>query len=154
MNIVSATSSALGVARQAFKRHGLKLGLLGLALVLGVSAAAPAAHAYYYRYGHPYWGPPVYYLPPPVYYVPPPPVYYAPPPVVVVPAPTATVAPVTPAPTASVTPAPTASVTPAPAGSPDAQCQDYQTTTTVNGQPQASHGTACRQPDGTWKIIN
>jgi hypothetical protein len=153
MIAVSAMSAALGVARRALKRHALKLGLLGLALMLGVSAAAPSAHAYYYRYGRPYWGPPVYYLPPPVYYVPPP-VYYAPPPVVVVPAPTATVAPVTPAPTGSVTPAPTASVTPVPTGSADPQCQEYQTTTSVNGQSQPSHGTACRQPDGTWKIIN
>lgn len=32
-------------------------------------------------------------------------------------------------------------------------CRDYNATIFVDGQPQAARGTACRQPDGTWKPI-
>jgi hypothetical protein len=35
-----------------------------------------------------------------------------------------------------------------------AYCREFQTTTLVNGQPQPSYGTACRQPDGAWKIVS
>jgi surface antigen len=31
-------------------------------------------------------------------------------------------------------------------------CREYQQTITVGGEKQQSYGTACRQPDGTWKI--
>jgi len=31
-------------------------------------------------------------------------------------------------------------------------CREYQQTITVGGEAQQSYGTACRQPDGTWKI--
>jgi hypothetical protein len=60
----------------------------------------------------------------------PPPVVYAPPPVVYAPAP--------------------AAYAPAPAAQ---NCRQYQTTIQVNGQPQQSYGTACQQPDGTWRIV-
>ncbi len=30
-------------------------------------------------------------------------------------------------------------------------CREFQQTVTINGQPQQSYGTACRQPDGSWK---
>lgn len=33
-------------------------------------------------------------------------------------------------------------------------CREYQQTVTVQGQTQQAYGTACRQPDGSWKIIN
>lgn len=33
-------------------------------------------------------------------------------------------------------------------------CREYQQTVVVGGQSQSAYGTACRQPDGTWKIIN
>jgi surface antigen len=33
-------------------------------------------------------------------------------------------------------------------------CREYQQTITIGGQPHQSYGTACRQPDGSWKIIN
>jgi surface antigen len=33
-------------------------------------------------------------------------------------------------------------------------CREYQTTATVGGRPQQVYGTACRQPDGAWKIMN
>jgi len=35
----------------------------------------------------------------------------------------------------------------------DQTCREYQSTTTIDGRPQASYGTACLQPDGTWHIV-
>ncbi|BCR07025.1 17 kDa surface antigen [Desulfuromonas versatilis] len=32
-------------------------------------------------------------------------------------------------------------------------CREYIQTVTVGGQRQQAYGTACRQPDGTWKIV-
>jgi len=34
-----------------------------------------------------------------------------------------------------------------------AYCREYQTTVNVGGQNQQAYGTACRQPDGTWKVV-
>jgi hypothetical protein len=70
-------------------------------------------------------GAPVYY-PPPVYYYPPP-VYYYPPPTYP-PLPSATTAP-------------------------QQNCREYQTTTIIGGRPQPAYGTACLQPDGTWRVV-
>ncbi len=33
-------------------------------------------------------------------------------------------------------------------------CREYQTTVTIEGQTQQAYGTACREPDGSWKIVN
>ena len=33
-------------------------------------------------------------------------------------------------------------------------CREYQTTVTVNGKTQNAYGKACRQPDGSWKIVS
>src|SRR5262245_55125658 len=33
-------------------------------------------------------------------------------------------------------------------------CREYQQTVTIDGKPERSHGTACRQPDGSWKIVS
>jgi surface antigen len=33
-------------------------------------------------------------------------------------------------------------------------CREYQTTVTVQGKTERASGTACRQPDGTWKIVS
>lgn len=33
-------------------------------------------------------------------------------------------------------------------------CREYQTTVTVGGQTEEAYGTACRQPDGSWKVTN
>ncbi len=33
-------------------------------------------------------------------------------------------------------------------------CREFQQTVTIGGQPQTAYGTACRQPDGSWKIVN
>lgn len=32
-------------------------------------------------------------------------------------------------------------------------CREYQTTVMVGGAPQPAYGTACRMPDGTWRIV-
>jgi surface antigen len=33
-------------------------------------------------------------------------------------------------------------------------CREYQQTVTIGGKPEQSYGTACRQPDGSWKTVN
>lgn len=33
-------------------------------------------------------------------------------------------------------------------------CREYQQTITIGGEAETAYGTACRMPDGTWKIIN
>lgn len=33
-------------------------------------------------------------------------------------------------------------------------CREYQTAATIGGRVQHVYGTACRQPDGAWKIVN
>jgi surface antigen len=35
-----------------------------------------------------------------------------------------------------------------------AYCREYQQTISVGGQTQRAYGQACRQPDGSWKIVN
>jgi surface antigen len=35
-----------------------------------------------------------------------------------------------------------------------AYCREYQTTATIGGEAQQTYGTACRQPDGQWKLMN
>ncbi len=32
-------------------------------------------------------------------------------------------------------------------------CREFQQTITVSGRTETAYGTACRQPDGTWKIV-
>ena len=32
-------------------------------------------------------------------------------------------------------------------------CREYQTTINVGGKTESAYGTACRQPDGSWRII-
>lgn len=47
-------------------------------------------------------------------------------------------------------------VTPEPAyqKSDNTYCREYQQTVTIGGKTEEAYGTACRQPDGTWKIVN
>jgi len=49
------------------------------------------------------------------------------------------------------------SVTPLRAGT-DTQtgqmCREFQTQIVVGGQTQQAYGTACRQPDGSWRIVS
>ena len=32
-------------------------------------------------------------------------------------------------------------------------CREYQTVATIDGKQQKMYGTACRQPDGSWKVV-
>jgi len=82
-----------------------------------------------------------YYPPPPVYYAPP--AYYAPPPVVYTQPPGP----------AYVSP-PTTQAPPAAAAPMAGNCREYTSQTMIGGQPQQTVGTACQQPDGTWRIQN
>jgi surface antigen len=34
-----------------------------------------------------------------------------------------------------------------------AYCREFQQTVVIGGKTQQAYGTACRQPDGTWKVI-
>jgi surface antigen len=33
-------------------------------------------------------------------------------------------------------------------------CREYEQSVTIGGKPQKSHGTACRQPDGSWQLVS
>ena len=33
-------------------------------------------------------------------------------------------------------------------------CREYQQTVTVGGSTERAYGTACRQPDGSWRVVN
>jgi len=33
-------------------------------------------------------------------------------------------------------------------------CREYETTVVVDGREERAYGRACRQPDGTWQIVN
>jgi surface antigen len=33
-------------------------------------------------------------------------------------------------------------------------CREYRSTADISGKKQQIYGTACRQPDGAWKIVN
>jgi surface antigen len=33
-------------------------------------------------------------------------------------------------------------------------CREFQSEVTVGGEKQNAHGTACREPDGSWRIVN
>lgn len=35
-----------------------------------------------------------------------------------------------------------------------AYCREYNQTIVVGGKTQSGYGTACQQPDGTWKVVN
>lgn len=33
-------------------------------------------------------------------------------------------------------------------------CREYQQTVNIGGRTEQAYGTACRQPDGSWKVVN
>lgn len=144
----------------------LKLAVLAVAAWAGLAALPPPAAAdsfsfsystgrhypYYGRHyhGHRHYGPPrhAYYYGPRYYHPPPRVVYYhphylpvAPPPVVYVPVPRGP----------AVAAHPATPVYQTPQGQ---YCREYQATLNIGGAAQASHGTACLQPDGTWRLMN
>ncbi len=109
--------------------------LAGVGLATALPSPAQARGFVSFGIGFPLLPGPSYYYPPPpvVAYPPPAPVYYAPAP--------------------AYAPPPAAAYAP-PAAEPQGECREYQSTTTIAGQPESVVGTACRQPDGTWRIIN
>ena len=112
---------------------------------VGVGFGFPIGFPGYYYPPYPY----PYYYPPPPY---PPPAYY--PPSGPYP-PSAPPAPggYTPS---TATPAPPITYTPRRPWT-DAsgrQCREYQTTRDVQGRSTKVYGTACRDPDGQWRIVN
>ncbi|HWK44740.1 MAG TPA: hypothetical protein VNT30_08455 [Stellaceae bacterium] len=112
--------------------------LLGTALIAGLLASSvvgstPASARAFFSVGV---GLPMVAPPPPYYYYPPEyyaPTYYYAPPVYAAPAP-------------AYAPQPAAAVS-------HDYCREYQSTQVINGQPQNVVGTACRQPDGSWRIV-
>ena len=34
-----------------------------------------------------------------------------------------------------------------------AYCREFQQTVSIGGKAESAYGTACRQPDGTWKVV-
>ncbi len=82
------------------------------------------------------FGFPLFFYGPPAYYAPPPP-YYAPPPVVYAPAPTLYATP----------------ASPPYVGSSGASCQQFQSFGLINGRRERIYGTACQQPDGSWRVV-
>ena len=119
-----ATGASVAVSQPADARVVFRVGIGGPVYYPGYYYPPP-----YYAYGYP-----------PAYYYPPPPVVYAQPPVAYQPAPGAPIA---------------ANPASAPYTAANGQtCREYQSTVTVDGQPQDTHGTACLQPDGTWHIVN
>jgi len=116
-----------------------RIGLTALASLALFSASEQQAYARviigggvivgqpYYAYP-PYYGYP-YYAYPPSYYAPPPPAYtYQAPP---------------PAPTDSYYTGPN-----------NQYCREYHHSVVIDGQTRQAYGHACRQPDGTWHIID
>jgi len=37
---------------------------------------------------------------------------------------------------------------------PSGPCREFTVQAVIGGQPETVYGTACRQPDGSWKTIN
>lgn len=37
---------------------------------------------------------------------------------------------------------------------PKGYCREYQMEAVIAGKPQHTYGTACRQPDGSWKVVS
>jgi hypothetical protein len=133
---MTTRSSALKILKGAL----CGLALVALTLSLGTGSAAARGRVFL---GFGFASPPAYYYPPPYYYPPtyyqpyyyyPPPVAYGPPPVY-----------------GSFQPQPVAPAYQSPSGQ---TCREYQTTVTVDGQARPGYGTACLQPDGTWRMIN
>lgn len=118
-----------GFVTRALVAGGIALGAASLAMT---PAPASARVSVGIGFGVPLFAPaypaPVYAYPP-GYYAPsyaPAPAYAAPPPVAAV----------------------------GPSIATNAQCRQYSTTQIIAGAPQQVYGTACRQPDGSWRIMD
>lgn len=115
------------MARHARRRSSAAAGAAAVLLVVGVAIPSAAQARGFVGFGFTFplvVGAPPAYYPPPAYAYP---VYPAYPPPVAVAAPRASGAP---------------------------YCREYQATSTIDGRPQPVYGTACRQADGTWRIVS
>jgi len=131
--------------------HLLLLAFLCSAVALGATAAPADARGFVrFGFGFPFFAP-FYPAPYPAYYPYYPPVGYAPPPVGY--APPAAYAP----PPAYGSPPPAAYGSPVPlapqASNAPANCREFRTTQKFDGQSQTMTGRACRQSDGSWRIV-
>ncbi|MDX2027071.1 MAG: hypothetical protein SFW62_00365 [Alphaproteobacteria bacterium] len=127
-----------------------------LAAVLTTLAALPAmpaaARPHHHHHGHggggvsfsfgfsnyyprPYYGYP-YYAPPPVVYATPP-VVYAPPTAI----------------TYEPAPMPADQTSPTYTDDEGRNCREFQSTAIIDGDEQPTYGTACLQPDGSWRVV-
>jgi hypothetical protein len=120
----SIAPASMATAPSRLRKYRRAAVLVALAVAAIGIAALPASAA-----STVYVGTPVYVYPPPAVVYAPRPVYVAPAPVYVVPPP------------AQVVVAPTST------------CRSYQTTVVVGGVPHQVAGTACRQPDGSWRVV-
>jgi hypothetical protein len=50
-------------------------------------------------------------------------------------------------------PVPAPSAAPQQGGVSTTNCRDYSSTETIDGRPQTVTGSACQQPDGSWRIV-
>jgi hypothetical protein len=155
---------------QAMSRGIVAAVTLALAGAASLAVAPPAkADGFSLSYSTGHYGPGWdrhhrhYHRPPPrvVYYAPRP-VYRPPPRVIYAPAPTVVYA--DPPPVIYAAPPPVVYAAPPPAVASNAlpggplqppapYCREYQTTTTVGGRTVSSYGTACQQPDGSWRLV-
>lgn len=124
MAALLAAGTLVGMSAPASARSSVYVGV-----GVGFGPAYPVHHHHYRDYR--YYPPTVVYAPPPVVYAPPPAVVYAPPPPM------------------AVNPA-----GPAFYSRDGRQCREYQSTAMVGGRPQPVYGTACLEPDGSWRIVN
>ncbi|MEI8393855.1 MAG: hypothetical protein WCF85_03900 [Rhodospirillaceae bacterium] len=97
---------------------------------------------YYRHHHHRYysdWDRPVYVVPPPV--------IYAPPPMALAPSPSVAYAP----PYAAGLNA--AQTSPTFVDKFGRSCREYQTSVNIGGTMRPAYGTACLQPDGSWRVV-
>ena len=114
------------------------LGVLLVGAALALIATPASAHrsrvgiGLGFSFGLPLfaYNPPVYYAPPPVHPYRPPPVVYAP------------------SPGLSATP-----TGPMYLGRSGTYCREFQTSGLVGGRMEQLYGTACQQPDGSWRVV-
>ncbi len=157
-----------------------RLFLLGsaaaLAMIAMVTASPPAQARGWVTAGFPFpgyaYGPDPYYAYPAPYYAPPTGYYYPPPgaypPVAAAPSAYTPDQPAYPQPAPGYAPVSTAPIATAPAGAPritytskpafinaaGQTCRQYKTTDTSGGRIADVYGTACRQGDGQWRVVN
>lgn len=127
-------------------RRFLILASLAVAALLATAATAPAEArnrvgvGLHFGFPGPYYGPYPYY-PPYYYYYPPRRAYYAPSPVYY-------------APPAVYAAPPAGQVIREGRDAAGNYCREYQSSTSIDGRPVPTYGTACLRPDGSWQIVN